>query len=230
MKKFTRVLLVLLGMTACGGSDDGGVPPQQPPSAATLLFPADNTECNEGVVLSDTQSTVTFEWNASANTDSYQLHIRNLNTSQVQTLNTNTTQLNVTLLRGTPYAWWVVSANTTTQTAQSGEWKFYNAGLATEHYAPFPAEVLNPKTGTAVDAAGGEVSLLWEGEDVDGDLTEYDVYFDTVNPPVVMREAGLPAPSLNVTVVPAGIYYWRVISRDAQGNTSASEVFEFRVN
>lgn len=230
IKTYTTVLVVLAVAAACGGGGGGNPAPKLPPSAASLVFPIDNTECNEGTVISDTQSTVTFMWNASEHTDTYTLTVRNLNTGQLQTLNTSAIQLDVTLLRGIPYEWWVVSANAeTSETAQSETWRFYNAGLAVENYAPFPAGLNSPKMGTAVDAVSGEVTLIWAGGDVDDDITDYDIYFGTDNPPATLVE-NTPDTSIQVTVMLGQIYYWTVITRDAEGNTSTSEVFQFRVN
>lgn len=230
IRKYIIFSFVVLLTAACGGGGGDNPPPQLPPSAATLVFPGDNTECNEGTVLSDTQSTVTFQWNASDNTDTYTLHIRNLITSQTQTVNTGSIQSDVTILRGTPYEWWVVSSNNgTSQTAQSTAWRFYNAGLAVENYAPFPAEAVSPKTGTAVNAVAGEVTLIWTGEDIDGDIADYDIYFGMDNPPATL--AGNTAnTAMNVAGTSGTIYYWIVVTRDAEGNTSTSEIFEFRVN
>ncbi|MEM9686305.1 MAG: hypothetical protein AAF934_05215 [Bacteroidota bacterium] len=230
LSTYSIVSFVLLFIVACGGDGGGNNTPPLPPSAAGLVFPADNTECNEGTVISDTQSTVTFMWNTSENTDRYTLNIRNLNTGQLQALNISTgTQLEVTILRGEPYEWWVVSANDETpETTQSEVWRFYNAGLAVENYAPFPAEVNSPPMGTAVDAVSGEVTLTWAGGDIDDDIADYDIYFGTATPPVILAGSTSDT-SFNVAVTPGEIYYWTVTTRDNQGNTSASEVFEFRV-
>lgn len=230
MKSISQYIIltfVLAGMAACGGDKN---PPPKPPAAATLIFPADNTECHEGTILSAIESSVTLMWNASQNTDSYTLNLTNLNTGATQTFNTGNTQREVILLRGVPYAWSVISrADGVSQTAQSPVWQFYNAGIAVENYAPFPAGLDSPKMGTAVDAVAGEVTLVWTGEDVDDDITGYDLYFGTDNPPAAL--AGTPsATSLSVPVASGEIYYWRVVSRDAEGNTSNSGVFEFRVN
>ena len=75
MKITTRVFsaITLFLLTACGGNssntDDTPPPPVAAPSAATLVFPEDNTECNEGVIseTDETKSAVTFQWNASEN-------------------------------------------------------------------------------------------------------------------------------------------------------------------
>jgi len=71
-------------MLSCGGgSDDTTSEPEpvMPPLATTLIFPENNTECNEGEIISDTESRVTFRWNASEFTDSYIVHLTNLNTN-----------------------------------------------------------------------------------------------------------------------------------------------------
>ena len=230
LRKYTILSFVLLLIAACGGDGGGDPPPELPPSATSLIFPGDNTECNEGTVLSDIESRVTFMWNASENTDSYTLNLRNLNTGLTQTFNTGNMQLDVILLRGIPYAWSVTSrADGVSQVAQSSEWRFYNAGLAVENYAPFPAGLNSPGMGTAVDAVSGEVNLAWAGEDIDGDITDYDIYFGTDNPPATLAE-NTSNTSLDVAVISGDVYYWIVISRDSAGNTSTSEVFEFRVN
>jgi hypothetical protein len=225
--KLSFLVLLFMGALACGGGNDS---PPPPPSAATLIFPEDNTECNEGVVVSPTQSSVTFMWNAAENADSYTLSVRNLDTGSSQTFNTNNTQQEVTLLRGVPYAWRVISkANGVSQTAESAEWRFYNAGAAVQNYAPFPAAVVSPAMGVAVNAVGGMVTLSWTASDVDGDITGYEVYAGTVNPPVALA-GNSTAATLNVAVTSGTVYYWQVVTNDAEGNSSFSDVFEFRVN
>ena len=58
-----------------GGGDDGGStvtpppPTPDPPTAAILTFPDDNEECTTGTEVNATQSSVTFTWQASQNTD-----------------------------------------------------------------------------------------------------------------------------------------------------------------
>src|SRR6185312_15385156 len=104
------VLIVVL--QACGGSKHNAVIPPSPPTKATLTAPTQNGVCVTGTVISSTQSSVTFTWNASDNTDSYDLVIKNLLTSASTTQNTAQTQATVTLSRGTPYSWYTVSKST----------------------------------------------------------------------------------------------------------------------
>ncbi len=213
-----------------GGEDTTPAPEVTPPSAAVLIFPEDNTECNEGTVLSETQSTVTFRWNASANTDTYTVNVKNLRTNSTTTQNATTNQADITILRGVPYSWTVVSrANGTSQTATSQSWKFYNAGLPVESYIPFPAVAVSPQTGADVDATSGMVTLEWEGSDIDDDIQNYDVFFGTENPPVNQVNT-VTNTSIEVNITAGTVYYWSILTRDDEGNTSNSEVFQFRAN
>lgn len=231
--KYGFYLLVISFIAACGGSDSNDPDPDPDPDpiaaplAATLVFPDNNTECNEGVVINETQSTVTFDWNASQNTDSYEVNLRNLNTNTSTKTNSNTNSADITLERGVPYEWFVVSkANGTNETASSSIWKFYNQGPGVENYAPFPAEAVNPGRGAAIDNTG-TVQLEWSGSDVDNDITEYDVLFGTDSDPTTLL--GTTQDSFIDATIATGVYYWRVISKDSQGNSSESEIFEFSV-
>ncbi|MDC6351172.1 hypothetical protein PP178_06365 [Zeaxanthinibacter sp. PT1] len=229
MKKlFNCICTVLLVSCSSGGDSSEPKPePVVPPGAASLIFPEDNTECQEGSIISDTESRVLFQWNASENTDSYQLVISNLETGSEQTANTSETELDIAILRGTPYSWKVISkATASSETAESPVWKFYNAGQATAHHAPFPADVISPSSGSAVDP--GSVTLSWSTTDIDDDIAEYQVLLDTMNPPTA-DIATTAETSTSVNVNSGQIYYWRVITKDLAGNTAASQVFQFRV-
>ena len=224
-----------LALTAsCGGSGEGGGDPDPEPipvpapSAATLVFPADNTECNEGEILSDTQSRVLFQWNASQNTDSYQVNLINLNTNSTALTNSTTNEAEITLLRGVPYEWFVVSrANGTNETATSAAWRFYNAGAGITNYAPFPAEAVSPGRGATISTAS-TVTLEWTGNDIDNDIVSYNLYFGTADPPALL-ETGITTTSFEVSVASGLTYYWQVETVDSAGNQTLSELFNFRV-
>ena len=238
MMRLKRVLVysTVLLVISCGGGDggDGGNPNPQPPeiqapSAATLVFPEDNTECNISEVLSDTQSVVPFEWNASENTDSYRINITNLNTNVLVISNTvPSPEAMITLERGTPYAWFVVSqANGTNETATSATFRFFNEGPGIENYAPFPAEAVSPARGSTI-ATTNMVGLEWSASDIDNDALSFTVLFDTNENPTT--EVGtLTETTLEVATSPGTTYFWRVITMDSANNSSQSEVFQFRV-
>ncbi len=225
------VPLVLLTLFSCGGGDDPTPEPEPEvpaPSVATLVFPDNNEECAEGVIVSETESQVTFQWAASENTDNYTLTIQNLETGVETSSTTSNTELQVTLNRGTAYAWTVVSsADGTNETATSETWRFYNAGAAIENYAPFPA--YNPYPEMGIEVASGNISLQWEGSDLDGDTLMYTVYLDTANPPTTLLGESASA-SIDATLEVDTVYYWQVISVDSAGNSSTSEIFEFRTS
>lgn len=233
MKIVDKIALVsLLLIISCGGSDDSNMPEQTvpDPKATTLIFPGDNTECNEGTVVNDTKSRVNFQWNAAEDTDSYVVNIRNISTNQTSTTTANAQQLEIIIDRGTPYEWFVTSQATGTNvTADSPKFKFYNQGPGIENYAPFPAEAVNPARGADVTNSGGSINLQWNGTDIDDDIVSYEVFFGTSTPPT--ESLGTTTEdNMDATVTVETIYYWAVIISDAHGNTSQSEVFEFKVS
>jgi len=234
MKNLNLIFIVLLFFNCSGSSDDGDdnvIPPAPAtPIAAALTFPANNQECNEGTSVGPTQSSVTFTWEASANTDSYTIVVKSLNNNSSITLNANTNEKNITINKGTPYSWYVISKSTsTTETAQSETWKFYNSGDATESHAPFPVDLDAPSMGANLSGIT-TVSLAWTGNDIDDDITGYNIYFDTTSPPTTSLGDSQTTTTIDVDVIAGNAYYWRVITTDAEGNNSESEIFEFRVD
>jgi len=216
------------------GGDDGGStvtpPTPDPPTAATLTFPDDNEECTTGVEINATQSSVTFTWTASTNTDSYDIVLKNLENSNSTTQNSSTNQIAITINKATPYSWYVVSkSNSVTQTATSATWKFYNAGEPVQSFAPFPADLVAPSMGANLTGVS-MVTLEWSGSDIDDDIVSYDIYFDTTSPPTTQLGDTQAETTIDTSVSSGNAYYWRVITTDSEGNNSESEIFEFRVD
>ncbi|ULC59194.1 hypothetical protein MBM09_14960 [Flaviramulus sp. BrNp1-15] len=239
MKKSVLYIAVSLGLffvninCSSGGGDDSPNPDPDPvvidpPSASTLAFPEQNSECTEGSNITSTESTITFNWNDSNNTNSYQLFVKNLNTQEIENYTSNVSERSVTILRGTPYSWYVISKNSGTETAQSPTWKFYNAGEAVSSYAPFPADLIAPALAETFNTSTSSVTLEWFGEDVDNDITEYDVLFGTETTPtnVVTTTSNT---SFSADVSSGNIYYWRIITYDDQNNNSESPIFQFTI-
>jgi len=229
-KQYIIVAFISVFLQSCGGGGDGPGPVVvTAPSPASLVFPANNEECNTGISVSTSQSTVNFEWTVGANSTSSEVVVKNLLTDAVTTTTSTSNQKEITILKNTPYKWWVISkASGSTETAKSAEWKFYNSGDAIITYAPFPAELVRPTNGTTVTTA--TTTLEWMGSDVDGDITSYDVYFGTVNPPAnLLENVVAPTKKIENVEVSSNIYYWKVITKDGEGNSSTSQVFEFKV-
>ncbi len=219
-------------LLSCGSSTDP-LPEEEeqiaPPVAATLIFPEDNTECQEGTIINDTQSRLLFQWNASEHTDSYQVYLKQLDDGTQSSHESNTNALEIAIERGAPYSWSVVSkSDATDQTAESEVWKFYNAGVGVVNHAPFPADLLSPEYNETIVVSSGNTVLRWEASDVDGDIVSYEVFLDTNHPPVTTLGTTSET-EISVEVAANSTYYWVVQVTDSADNTSTSDIFSFSV-
>lgn len=222
-------IFILMG---CGGKKSNPIPQPLAPTAVLLGTPQQNSVCIIGTIVSATQSTVIFGWSSSEFTDSYDLTVTNLLTGTSITQNFTATSGSLSLLRNTPYSWYVTSkSNTSTSTAQSSTWKFYNAGAGTVTYAPFPAAIISPTFEQMVTTTTGTVNLTWAGSTVTtGTTLTYDVYFGTTNTPVVLKSSITDSFLNGVAVTSKTTYYWRIITKDTAGNASDSGLYQFSVN
>ena len=238
MKKLAYLFFILIFISCGGDGGDGGdsnvdPPPPTPPGSVSLTAPANGKVCETGTSTSDTKSNVDFSWQASSNTNTYDLQVTNLNTS-VAINKTGLTTINATveLDKGQPYIWKVISKNnSTTQTGTSTSWKFYLAGQGIKNYAPFPADLKAPASGSTVSrSSDGKITFTWVGSDPDqGDELKYTLYVDKTD--------GKQSPASNLTdiaektvdvALDAGtLYYWRVKTSDGT-NSSFSIVYSFR--
>lgn len=224
MRKAIAIAALIL-ITGCGKDDPKG------PEAAKLLFPLINSECTTGVNLNATTSRVEFKWQKAAFTDTYEIRVTNSVTNVTQVVSTSGLSAELPLQKGTPFSWVVVTRNTDTQeTGTSETWRFYNEGNQLS-YAPFPAEIIAPKSGATVFAdINNEVALQWSGADADNDIIGYEVYFSTANPPLsLVSEPAAGETSVKVSVAGGASYYWKIHTIDNEGNSSDSGVYGFRV-
>lgn len=236
MRKGILILLLFSVILGCKKSKPGDTPeptppvPQAPaPEKAVLTSPAMNEPCLSGVSVSALESSVVFSWTAAKNAESYDLVLKNLLTNATSTHAAGQTTLKVNLLKNTPYSWFVkAKTSKTTTVSQSDTWKFYNSGDGSVTYAPFPAEIISPVYAANL-AATNKVTLKWTSSDVDNDIVSHAVYFGTSATPALFNES-IIAKELDVTVTSNTTYYWRVVTRDATGNTSDSGIFQFKVN
>ena len=233
--------LFILTLVSCGGDDGGddgggfggGGNVTNPPGKSTLTFPANNKTCETGTSVSDTQSEVTFTWGASADTNTYDLRITNLNTSiAINKTGVSTTTTKSTLNKGVPYSWYITSKSTaSTTTTKSDAWKFYLAGTGVVNYAPFSADLKTPTSGSTVTRDGdGKVAFTWDGSDPDtGDTLKYTLYVDTTDGKQTPETglSNLTAKTASVALEAATTYYWRVKTSDGI-NSSYSIVYSFK--
>ena len=239
MKKFTY-LFIFLFIFSCGGDEGGGVdgggdPPPSPPGSVTLTAPANGKVCETGTSTSDIKSNVDFSWQASSNTSTYDLQVTNLNTSAVvNKTGLTSTNSTVELDKGQPYIWKVISKNTsTTQTGTSSSWKFYLAGQGIKNYAPFPADLKAPASGSTVSrSSDGKVTFTWEGSDPDqGDELKYTLYVDKTDGKQSPANdlTNITEKTVDVALDAGTLYYWRVKTSDGT-NSSFSMVYSFKTD
>ena len=220
MKKILIISLCVFSMLTISCSKTYEFRAPVDPAAANLSKPANNTQCLE-------VDKVKFEWNKSDNTDTYTITIIDLISSATVTQNTSTNTVEITLTKGKPYSWQITSKNkSTSKTAKSEVWKFYLSGAADSNHAPFPAEIIAPKNEITVSA--GSIELSWKVSDVDvGDTHKFDVKLDKTNATTVISTD--QADTKKTVTLTAGVYYWRVVAKDNNGNHSESGVYKFTV-
>ncbi len=219
--------LVLVGMLLFGCKKDA----PKPPEAVLLSLPAKNSECAPVQTSSESANVVRFAWFAGDHVETYELRVTNLITGTTQTKITKLLTETLPLQKGTPFSWVVVSKNTQVQeTATSQKWMFYNPGSQTS-YAPFPAEIVSPKLSESVfKDINNEVTLEWSGSDIDNDIAGYDLYFSTETPPATLINTLASGSSKEkVSVSSKTVYYWKVVTKDENGNSSDSGIFSFKV-
>ncbi|WP_430908243.1 hypothetical protein [Maribacter sp. 2-571] len=222
--RFLGAILVL-GMFIIGCKKDPG-----PPVAALLVAPARNQECTPITSESNGENVVRFVWEASANTDTYQLRVTNLETNAVETRTIPENSATVTIAQAAPFSWSVTSRNgAVSETAKSDTWFFYSPGALTS-FAPFPAEIIAPPPGGQVIRNGnGEVSLQWSGRDLDDDIERYEVYLSTSDSEQeLIASPTAVTSSFSVAVEEDVLYYWRIVTKDREGNTSDTGVLSFK--
>lgn len=222
--------LTLTALSSCSseGIEDTPAPPPpsviEAPGKSALTAPANNAPCEDV----NTAGQITFQWNAAANAETYDLKITDLNTNASNSHSGITsTSKAVTLNRGIPYSWQVTAKNKGTTNTASDIWRFYLAGDGVVNYAPFPAAALTPTPGSTVTPTEGKVTISWESGDADGDALTYTLYADAVDGAQSPVATNVSATSFALSVQAATVYYWRVVASDGS-NTSTSILYTFK--
>lgn len=229
---FLVVSLVFL-YTSCSVSSTEPEPEPEivieDPVAALLVFPEDNTECNEGIILSETQSKVVFRWNTSEHTDSYEVILKDMGTETSSIIEASSNSKEITLERGTSYEWHIISKSIkSTVIATSNTFEFFNAAPGVVNHAPFSAEAISPENDSEITSTTGKVNLQWEATDIDEDIKDFEVFFGT-NKDQLVNFGTVTTTTLEVDILLGTTYYWMVKTQDESDNVSTSEVFTFTV-
>ena len=231
MKFITKIshvvaIVVFMLFIACAKDDPA---PIASPESATLVYPLNNESCESGTEVDGNRATILFDWNKSANTTSYRVYYKNLDTDEELSESTSIDSREITLTRETQYSWYVVSSSSSSDaTAKSEVWQFYLSGDGEVNHVPFPATLTSPEfeevlTGTAV-------TLTWEGSDIDNDILNYDVFLDENMDPTTKVGNAITDSELLQNLSSGKTYYWKVVTRDEIGNTSNSIISKFSIN
>lgn len=223
MKRYLCVFLLILA--ACKKEV---IPDPEP---ALLIGPVNNDNCNTAIRISDQQSQVNFSWQEALHTDEYELVVRDILTNVDQKKLTLRLTSSVVLQRGKQYSWWVNSKSEQTENITKSEvWTFYLEGLSTSSHFPFPAKLLSPENNAQVSLENESLTLRWEAVDLDNDIESYDVYLGADPDDLNLAVENLTSNSLTTTLNSDQYYYWKVATRDQEGNISHSSIGVFRTS
>ena len=198
------------------------------PAPAILIFPENHTECNEGVAIDDEWSLVNFQWNASTDTDSYEIWIKNSGNLTWESISTDKTEIEIQIARGVQYQWNVVSKNSnSTKKATSETWQFYNSGPGSSNYAPFTPTLIYPRDGQIL-RSGDSYYFQWTTSDLDNDPILYDLFVGSHPDSLNLMKTLSDTKEFIYTYVNHNEWsYWKIHASDNHGNTSKSDIHSF---
>ena len=220
LKKIASIVITVLLCTC-------SKPSIPEPEAVLLTTPENSNTC---VPLSTTarQGIINFGWEESQNTDSYEVFVRNSITQTEKRKSADLTSTTITLDRGAPYSWWVVSSSDASAVDTKSEvWSFYLEGIQQETFLPFSAQLNNPQDEQEVTLSSGEINLQWTGSDLDDDIAHYQVYIGTDAAQMTLVQDNLRASSYSALLDVGQTYFWQIITVDQRGNKSQSAIQSF---
>lgn len=224
MRKKVFLILTVISIQSCGVDLDV-LEYSQKDTSILLIFPENELECTEGIIISDTESELIFEWNDLAFNSPYILHLTNNSNGQTKLIESENTEHSIILDRGISYSWFVTGTSNTS----SEIWNFYNEGPGTKSTIPLPAEAISPVSGASISQTSTSVNLIWKSEDSDNDIVGHDLYFGETDDPELLV-VDITESRYNEIPVKAGkIYYWKIVTKDSIGNESTSAIFSFSV-
>ena len=222
MKTNLVLLLVLVSLTFIVCKD-----PIPDPEQTVLILPEDNTSC---IYVSQSSSTasVDFSWKQALHTDEYKLVVKNLTTNEQITSITENTGLRLTLNRGTPYQWKVITTSELSNVeTSSSNFSFYLEAQQQGNYLPFPARLLSPQNDEIVTLTNGRYDFSWQGEDIDNDLSHYTLLIGNAQDALSEIATDIVTTSFSADLNAAQVYFWQIISYDQIGNSTKSIINRF---
>ena len=218
IKKYTS-LFVLILILSCKE-------PIPDPEQAVLINPENNNTClfsNSNTSFAD----VEFSWTESKYTDNYDLLIQNKITNENKLKTTNLTTSQVTLERGVPYSWYVISKSDSSENIALSEIRnFYLEAESQLAHIPFPAKLIYPLNGSILNSVN-IVSFQWEGYDLDGDIESYDLIIENASNGEEIKYEKILIQALDIELQKGNVYLWKIITRDKENNISTSVTSNF---
>ena len=207
-----------------------GPDPIPVPEPSLLLAPSNLNTCNTATRINDLERQVRFQWTATLNTESYNLVVQNTLTGEQQTITTSLLTESIILTSGAPYQWYVISKSSLTEEeGKSSIWYFYLEGNPQASHFPFPAILVAPSDELIVSLnASNGFTFEWEGNDLDNDIQGYDFYLGTSSSSLNAEREAISSQQVTLVLIPNTVYFWQIISKDLQGNQSASEIYQFQ--
>ena len=236
MKRYFLVTTLFLIAYSCSSGGDDPVPMPNPtpagntpPPITTLIAPTNNQLCIDNNLV--------FEWEAVADPDGdavkYNLDIsKNSDFTQITHSFSNLTSLTKTveLEKAIIYYWRVQAVDSKNASGDfSSIFQFYTEGNGEENHLPFAPTLILPQQNEII--SGSTTTLSWGASDVDGDNLIYDIYLDTVNPPIAKvttdyADKNYTALSLSANTT----YYWKIVVKDGKGGNTIGQVWSFQTN
>lgn len=222
MKNIIYLIVVSFSMVSCGrGSDGGGTilttpePMNSKPTNPSITYPTNNSLCIDNSLI--------FEWNPSTDSDGdaifYQLQIAtdNLFSENLQSINNiSSTATQLSLDRGIAYYWRVKAVDSKNASSDySSIFQFYTEGDGEFNHLPFSPSIVSPDLNAIVQTEN--VTLSWMASDVDNNPLTYDVYFNTVNPPVLIISENQSELTFDVNLSSSTDYFWKIVVKDDKG-------------
>ena len=197
------------------------------PEQTVLILPEDNTSCLY-VSQSSSTASVDFSWQEAKFTDEYIIVVKNITTEEETTSRTLNTSIRLTLSRGVPYQWKVITVSDLSSVETSSRsFSFYLEGQQQRNYLPFPARLLSPQLDEVVSLSNGQYNFSWQGEDLDNDLSYYTLLIGTSADVLNEIATDITASSISVALNSGEVYFWQVISYDQNGNSTKSLTTRF---
>ena len=225
MKHIFLYILMIVGLlTACKG-DENVEQKNTAPTVPVLISPANNTLC----IASDVQ----FKWeqatDAEKNPVSYKIEVSQSSTFETKDFDKLT--ISVSELKaleiGKAYFWRVKALdNKGAESEYSPVYTFTTEGVGVSNHLPYAPVLVSPANDAVVN--GTSATLSWTAADADNDPLTYDVYLDTVNPPLAKVSENQTATTFEANnLLASKTYYFKVLVKDNQSGQTIGNVWSF---